>query len=91
MMLMVCIRLDRLDDGMSRHRMHQSPATLVVPLPCHLVLALPVLTRLLLATQLLNRTPQINKLPLLKFGDWNEGWAYDEDPPTCIHYSIDWN
>ena len=53
-MSMASIRLDRLGDGMSRHSMHQPPATLTVPLPRHLVLTLPTLTRLLLNAALLN-------------------------------------
>jgi hypothetical protein len=29
-------------------------------------------------------------LPLLRWDDGNENCPYDEDLPTCIHYSIEW-
>ena len=30
------------------------------------------------------------KLGFCQLTDWDEDKAYDEDPPSCIHYSIEW-
>ena len=29
-------------------------------------------------------------LPLLRLADWNKDATYDEHPPICIYYSIEW-
>lgn len=31
-----------------------------------------------------------DKLPLVQLGEWDPDRSYDEDPSTCVHYSLEW-
>jgi hypothetical protein len=33
---------------------------------------------------------RVEKLATIPLEDWDENGSYDEDPPRCLHYSIEW-
>lgn len=34
--------------------------------------------------------PQQKRLGFIQLGEWDEGKNYNEDPPTCLRYSVEW-
>jgi len=34
--------------------------------------------------------PEPDKLQFLQLAEWDEHNSYDEDVPSCLHYSIEW-
>lgn len=36
------------------------------------------------------REELVSRILVSQMSDWNEAFAYDEQPPSCIHYSIEW-
>jgi hypothetical protein len=36
------------------------------------------------------QTQHTEQLGFCQLSDWDEGKRYNEHPPTCLHYSIEW-
>jgi hypothetical protein len=91
-MIMAFNKAWRLTRGSIYHNMHQHLATSVgqPPPPSDLscIKVDPISPVDYASPQ--QSASQKNSLPLLQFGDWEKGRKYDEHPPTCIHYLIEW-